>query len=174
MWGQNMLGQVRMQQLADFFQVSKSTVQYHLSRPFDPIDGCSAGQPGRPCIFTDAQIRELEAFVQERFALRIPVSYEDLREFADDMWGIMPNLSSLRRIINESQTLKTVTGQPMEDSRVFVSREAIEKYFNEAQEIIESGRIPAAFVVNLDESGFDQFKTLWTSLFDRRFAPIKK
>ena len=146
-----------MQQLADFFQVSKSTVQYHLSRPFDPIDGCSAGQTGRPSIFTQDQIRELEAFVQERFTRRLPVSYEDLREFVHDMWGIMPNLSSLRRIINESDTLKTVIGQPMEDSRIFVSREAIDKYFDEAHEIIDSGRIPAAFVLNLDESGFDQF-----------------
>ena len=156
-WGQNLAKKVSMQQLADFFEVPKSTIAYHLSRPFDIFTGCTPGQPGRPSFFTPEQLKEIECFIRERFELRMPVSYEELREFSEEQWGLIPNISTLRNIINDSTSVRTVTGKPMEDHRIFASREAIDRYFDDLNELITTAQIPAAFVINIDESGFDQF-----------------
>ena len=146
-----------MQQLADFFEVSKSTIAYHLSRPFDIFTGRTPGQAGRPSLFTSELLRQIEYLIGERFELRMPVSYEQLREFSQEHWGLVPNISTLREIINDFTRIKTVTGTPMEDHRIFAGREALERYFDELDEVISTAQIPAAFVINVAESGFDQF-----------------
>ena len=37
-----------LQQLADFFNLAKSTVAFHLTKPFELFRGCDAGKAGRP------------------------------------------------------------------------------------------------------------------------------
>ena len=148
---------VSHQQLADFFQVGKSTITYHLSRPFDVWEGCEAGDIGRPSLFTAEQRGEILDFIESRFAMKMPPSYEDLRDFTQERWGLVPHIGTLRSIIGEWDAVKTVDGEPLEDSRLYSSREEIESYFEEIAEVVHNGQIPAAFVVNVDESGFDQF-----------------
>ena len=67
------------------------------------------------------------------------------------------NLNTLRSWVSRSNALKTVTGIPMEDARVYSSEEEIDKFFADLEEAIEIGQIPSAFVMNIDEAGFDQF-----------------
>lgn len=100
---------------------------------------------------------ELEHFVRHRFDLRLPVSYEDVRDFLQSRWGLVMNIGSLRQIVARYEALKTVDGKPLEDSRLFSSQEQIDAYFHELEEVVQIGNIPAAFVCNVDESGFDQF-----------------
>lgn len=156
-WAQEQSVNVSLQQLANFFQIAKSTVQYHLSRPFDIFDGCQDLKTGRPSVFTDDQIDKIVEVVHERFNLRMPVSYEEIRDFVEDSWGIIVPANTLRAIVGRCASLKTVTGTPLEDSRLFASEEKIEAYFVDLEETIRIGNIPAAFVINVDESGFDQF-----------------
>ena len=156
-WGVNELGKVSMQQLADFFQLSKSTVAFHLSKPFNPFEACTSGKPGRPNLFSDDQVRELQNFIEERFSVQLPASYEDIRDFAESEWGLTVNTSSLRSFIEQNPDFRTVIGEPLEDSRLFANRSQIEQYFEDIDEIIRTANIPAAFVMNVDESGFDQF-----------------
>ena len=169
-WRESAPIRVSLQNLADFFQVSKSTIQYHISRPFDLFDGCDAGTPGRPSLFTPEQMQELLNYIEERFNCRMPVSYEDIREFSEERWGIIPHSGTLRSIIGSWEAVKLVDGVPMEDSRLYASCEEIERYFDDLEEVITTGDIPAAFIVNVDESGFDQFVDARQS---RRIVPAR-
>ena len=99
---------VSLQNLADIFKVSKSTIQYHISRPFDLFDGCEADIPGRPSLFTPEQMQELFNYIEQRFNCRIPVSYEDIREFSEERWGIVPHSGTLRSIIGSWEAVKLV------------------------------------------------------------------
>ena len=71
---------------------------------------------------------ELEHFVRHRFDLRLPVSYEDVRDFLQSRWGLVMNIGSLRQIVARSEALKTVDGEPLEDSRLFSSQEQIDGF----------------------------------------------
>ena len=127
-WSEVCQSRPSMRQLAEFFQISKSTVAYHLGRPFDVFDGCSASPVGRPGLLSQEQMTQLEHFVRHRFDLRLPVSYEDIRDFLQSEWGLVMNIGSLRTIVARSEALKTVDGQPLEDSRLFSSQEQIDGF----------------------------------------------
>lgn len=45
----------------------------------------------------------------------------------------------------------------MEDNRLFCSTDKIDEYFDRISEVIEVGMIPSAFIMNLDEAGFDSY-----------------
>ena len=45
----------------------------------------------------------------------------------------------------------------MEDSRLFSSPQKIDEYFDRISEVIQVGTIPSAFIINLDEAGFDSY-----------------
>ena len=145
------------QQIADFFGIGKSTVYYHLSRPYDMIDGCIPGRSGRPSTLDSAQLEALGEFIRERFAQKYPVSYEDCRDFLQERFDIVVNLKSLRGLVARSTNFRTVTGVPMDQSRIYCSEEQIECYFDRVTEVLRLGQIPAAFVVNIDETGFDSY-----------------
>lgn len=156
-WARMEPREVSQQQLADFFDISKSTVEYHLSRPFDILGGCEQVKTGRPGLFQPDQLRELEDFIRERFDLKIPVTYEDLREYSETKWGIVAPANTFRVIISRNAKFRTVIGEPMEDARLFADSEQIESYFTDLEETIRVGNVPASFVINVDESGFDQY-----------------
>ena len=69
-------GKVSYQNLADFFNVGKSTIEYHLSRPFDDFDGAEQGRIGRPSIFSDEELVDVKTFITERFEDRVPCTYD--------------------------------------------------------------------------------------------------
>ena len=50
-----------------------------------------------------------------------------------------------------------MTGVPLEDSRLFADSEDIDRYFTRLDEVISVGSIPTAFILNVDESGFNSF-----------------
>lgn len=169
-WAESAEVKVSHRNLAEFFQVGKSTVTYHLSRPFDLWDGCSAPDIGRPSLFTAEQRQRILDFIEFRFNQRLPASYEDIREFTQEEWDITPHIGTLRSIIGEWEAVKTVTGEPMEDTRLYASRSEIEHYFEDVREVVMNGQIPAAFIVNVDESGFDQYVDARQS---RRIVPAR-
>lgn len=150
-------GQISLEDLANFFDVGKSTIEYHLSRPFDFIDGCEVGRIGRPPLLEDEQVSSLRAYIAERMEQRVPCSYDDLLEFLEDEYGVLLNIGSLRNFVARSPDFKTVTGVPLEDSRLFSKPEEIDLYFEKVDEILRTAAIPAAFVINVDESGFNEF-----------------
>lgn len=150
-------GEVSFEDLARFFDVGKSTIEYHLSRPFDFIDGCEMGRIGRPSLLDADQVKAVRAFIADRMEKRMPCSYDDILEFFQDEYGVLLNIGSLRNFVARSKEFKTVTGIPLEDLRLFSKPEEIDAYFENVEEILSAAKIPAAFVINVDESGFNEF-----------------
>ena len=150
-------GEVSFEDLAHFFDTGKSTIEYHLSRPFDFIDGCDTGRIGRPPLLDDDQVDALRFYIADRMDKRMPCSYDDILEFFEDEYGVLLNIGSLRNFIARSREFKTVTGVPLEDSRLFSDAGEIDAYFDRVDEMLRTAQIPAAFVINVDESGFNEF-----------------
>ena len=146
-----------MQEIADFFQISKSTVAWHLSKPFDLGNGCKSGSSGRPSVFDDETTESLKEFIWSRFESRFPCAYEDIRDFLWDQHELVVNPVTLRSWVSRCSEFSSVDGVPMEDTRVFCSEEAINEFFGRLEEIFSVAQIPSAFVMNIDEAGFDQF-----------------
>ena len=137
---------------------------YHLSRPYDRFAGCAPGRPGRPPLLTNDQMLQVRDFVLERFDLKLPVSYQDIREFCLENFELVVNIKSLRKLINRCAAFRTVRGVPLEDTRLYASHEQIIEYFDQLQEKFTIGMIPASFVYNVDESGFTQFVDARTTI----------
>ena len=156
-WGAQLEKGISMQQIADFMQIEKSTVQYHLSRPYDVIDGCVLCRLGRPALLSAEQEEVAVRFVERCFMCRTPPSYEEFRTYLYEKFGLVVDLESLYQYIGNNERLRTVTGIPMEDARVFARTSEIDQYLKRIQEIITIGEIPSAFVVNIDESGFETY-----------------
>lgn len=74
------------------------------------------------------------------------------------------NVNTLRSFIASGDDFTTVTGVPLENSRVFADSDDIERYFTRLDEVISVGSIPAAFILNVDESGFNSFVTARKSI----------
>ena len=85
-----------LQELADLFGVTKSTIAWHLSKPFDRIEGSQAGRPGRPRKVSEEVFDAMISFVVGRFESRCPCTYEDVREYLEDEFGVTINLNTLR------------------------------------------------------------------------------
>lgn len=157
-WGADQLPKgISMQQIASFLGTEKTNVQYHLSRPFDFFAGSAPGRIGRPPLLNAEQEEATLTLVTERFALRNPVGYEDIREFLLEKFQLVVDIESLYQYLGRHTGMRTVIGQPMEDSRAFASTAEIEDYFTRITEIVTVGEIPSAFVCNIDESGFDTY-----------------
>lgn len=150
-------GQISLQNIADFFGLGKSTVQYHLSRPFDVFSGSEMGRIGRPPLLSDDELDVLRRFITERFHARVPCTYDDILEHMEEKCGRLLNINTLRAYIADSSEFKSVTGVPLEDSRLFSRMEDIDDYFHRLNEVISLGNVPAAFIINVDESGFNEF-----------------
>ena len=148
---------ISMQQIADFFQIAKSTVAWHLTKPFDLANGCKSGCSGRPSVFDEETAKSLKVFIKTRFESRFPCGYEDIRDFLWDQHELVVNPVTLRSWVSRCSEFRSVDGVPMEDTRVLCSEEAIDAFFAKLEEIINVAEIPSAFVMNIDEAGFDQF-----------------
>ena len=157
-WAQNSYpDRLTLQQIADFFEVGKSTISHHLSRSFVSSSPVSPSKNGRPSALNDDELNGLCEFIRERFAQRYPVSFEDCRDFLDDRYKVQVHIKTLRGIIDRSAIFKTVTGVPMEDCRNFSSPDEIDDFFSRLREVLDVGEILAPFVINVDETGFQEF-----------------
>ena len=148
---------VSYQTIADFFQITKSTVQYHLKRPSSIVSGCTIGAIGRPPLLDGEQLDAVLKFISSRFAQRSPATYDEIRRYIKQKFALIVDVACLRHFLCRVPQIKSVEGRPMEDSRVFVRQEEIVQYFTRIAEIISVAEIPAAFILNIDESGFDRF-----------------
>ena len=73
-----------------------------------------------------------------------------------DKFNFDITLDTLRHIVYRFPDFKTVTGVPMDKSRVMVDIHSIAEYFMGIKSIINN--IPSAFIFNLDESGFCDYQ----------------
>ena len=64
--------------------------------------------------------------------------------------------NTLAHMIARLEITKIIPGYPSESKRIEVPLELIEEYYINLQQILLS-RIPSAFVLNVDESGFQEW-----------------
>lgn len=136
---------VTLQELADLFGISKSTIAWHPSKPFNRIEGSQAGRPGRPIKVSEEVFGAMMSFVVRSFESRCPCTYEDVREYLEDEFEATINLNTLRSWVHRSDALKTVTGVPMEDDRIFSSEEEIDTFLPELRRFFELLMFQARF-----------------------------
>ena len=156
-WAQQYAPDISLRQIADFFQLAKSTIWHHLRKPVETGVPESPCTNGRPSLLTSEQMSELSCFIQSRFEQKIPATYEDCREFLLERFDLAVESGSLRAFITRSCAFKTVIGHPIEDLRAFSSEEAIDEYLTQLEQTLNVAQIPAAFIVNIDEAGFAEF-----------------
>lgn len=148
---------ISLQDVADFLGAWKSTISWHLSKTVSPGEPCVAQPGGRPSIIPNDVRDKLIASVQEAFERRIPLTFEDIRDYLLTECNISININTLRKFVSRNDQLRVVQGVPLEDTRLFSSEEDIQAYFDRIREVITVGQIPSGFIFNLDEVGFDSY-----------------
>ena len=157
-WSQmQSITQISLQDIADFLGVNKGTIAWHLSKPFHPGQPCEPLRGGRPSVIPDEVLQQLARYIQDAFDIHVPVTYEDLRDHLLTEFELQIQSDTLRKFVRRSPLFRVVRGIPMEDSRLFSSPQKIDEYFDRISEVIEVGTIPSAFIINLDEAGFDSY-----------------
>ena len=69
-WSQDsQCGPLSLRQLAEFFEVGKSTIQHHLSKPYEQGTADSPCKNGRPSLLDEEQAFALNRFIQEKYDL---------------------------------------------------------------------------------------------------------
>ena len=123
-WSQEaQCGPLSLRQLAEFFEVGKSTTQHHLNKPYEQGTADSLCKNGRPSLLDEEQALALNRLIQEKYDLRTPGTYQQCTKFLYDQFRVSVNGASLRAFLQREGTFKTVIGTPMEDSRNFCSEE---------------------------------------------------
>ena len=143
---------ISLQDIANFMNVSKATIQYHLSRE------CEANfyKIGRPSLLSEEQHSKLFEFVFSCFKQKTPCTYEQVRDFLFEKFELSINIVSLRSYISRCRDMRTCIGRPLEDNRLYADPEKIDKYFEQLKNIM-CFCIPASFIINIDEVGFQEY-----------------
>lgn len=146
---------VSQYELARFFGIERSTVQYHIRQGLT-----NAGSPiksiGRPPILTEYERTMLIDWITLTYEQKYPATYQLISDFLNDKFGKDIRLDTIRHLVSTMEELKVVVGKPMENDRVFCQSEKIDKYFDELEAALEFD-IPPEFIINIDESGYQEW-----------------
>ena len=95
------------------------------------------------------------SYVNGQFTKGNPVSYDDILDCIYQEFHILMLPDTLRHLIKRSMDYKSIIGIPIEKERAQVTQESINKHFEDLSRNITG--IPARFIFNADESGFQDF-----------------
>ena len=110
---------------------------------------------GRPSLLT-AEERMSLVRIKETYRKKYPATYQTVADYISDQFHKDICLDTIRHMISGIEELKVVTGHPMENERIFCQPEKIDQYFDQLEEILKFG-IPPEFIINIDESGFQEW-----------------
>ena len=110
---------------------------------------------GRPPLLIPEQAASLVSFITRCFEKNDPATVSDALNYLWENFGldILPN--SLRKWLNRHTAFETRQASAMEDERLSVHIDSIDAYFRKLQSLLTD--VPASFVFNLDESGFQRY-----------------
>lgn len=146
---------VSQYELARFFGTERSNIQYHINHPFSSFENIPR-PVGRPSILSEDEKIHLIHWIKDSFVQKYPATYQKIQEFIEDRFGKKINIDTVRHMISVIDDLKIVRGIPMENDRVFCDPQKIDNYFQELEEALMFG-IPPEFIINIDESGFQEY-----------------
>jgi hypothetical protein len=84
-----------------------------------------------------------------------PVCHEAILDWSSAVHHLLILPDALRHVIRRTDAFKTIWGIPIESGRCQVTIEEIQESFARLEQGIEN--VPAAFIFNADESGFQDF-----------------
>ena len=128
------------------FRVSGAIIRNQIKSSKEPTR-----PPGRQPILSDAQKLWIAELVDSRTQQRNPVTYPELLDLLESQHRVVLSADTLRHVIRNMDSVKTITGYPMEAERVAVNPDDISAWFNRLGSIVEG--IPREFVFNMDETG---------------------
>ena len=141
--------------IAQFFGIERSSVQYHIKQGMDMLN--QEMKPiGRPSLLTAEERMSLVRWIKETYRKKYPATYQTVADYISDQFHKDICLDTIRHMISGIEELKVVTGHPMENERIFCQPEKIDQYFDQLEEILKFG-IPPEFIINIDESGFQEW-----------------
>ena len=110
---------------------------------------------GRPPLLVQEQAASLISFINNCFQNNDPATVSDALNYLWENFGmdILPN--SLRKWLNKHTAFETRPASAMEDERLSVQIDSIEGYFQKLESTLSN--VPAGFIFNLDESGFQRY-----------------
>jgi hypothetical protein len=137
--------------IASFFKVSKGTIHKHWQR-------CRQGPvrlPGRTPTIPAPLKREMFTDIAHEFDQGGRVGHAAILNciYTKHQLLILPD--TLRHCIRKAASVKTVRGVPADESRCLVTANQIREHFRQLS--LELQDVPAHFVFNVDESGFQDF-----------------
>jgi transposase len=136
--------------VGSIFHVSKSTARAHLLGK-----GWSDNPVGRPPAVTREEVQQIERFLQWSFDNGHPATYADVWEWIVNSFDLWLPMHTIYRYVHET-TFRPVKGKPLEQERMDASEEAIVRYFQYLDRVFSEG-VPAALVINLDETGHQEW-----------------
>lgn len=84
--------------IAEFFGISRSSVQYHLRKGFDDLM-ISNRVIGRPSILDEEERNRLLNYIIQTYNEKYPATYQNIADFIQDQFNKSINLDTIRHII---------------------------------------------------------------------------
>ena len=135
------------------FGVTGGTIAEHYKR----MQGKRRELIGRPALLDEDQLQIVELFIQQQNTKQDPPTIGQIIDFIFCSFAISTKANTLHKILKRSEGVKPVTGIPLESTRAEVPLEVIQSHYSRLEEILEYEKVPPAFVLNVDESGFQEF-----------------
>ena len=115
----------------------------------------SLSAPGRPRLISYEQTVEIVAFVASMFVQHRVLTFDMLCCFIENDLQIDATRETIRNALCADEVFRTVEVKPMEEGRFGLSPAAVEKHFVDLG--IAINNVPAPFIVNADETGFQEW-----------------
>lgn len=139
-----------LQDIGDFFGRHKTTIKEHLQKSYTV-----PASPGRHSVLTHEEMEEIVTFINTRYAEHNPTTYDDILDLCLYLFHKTVLPDTLRHALCRHQSVRTVTGVPMERERVEVDPADIDTFYDELATLLQG--IPGAFIFNIDESGVQEW-----------------
>ena len=110
---------------------------------------------GRPSIFSQEILNDMINFILKNFNKGKPSTIGHVYQFLLERYNMDVKKDTILHFINRNPLLKLIRGIPLEDSRFYCNTCLIDQFYDDLESIITE--IPSAFVLNLDETGFNEF-----------------
>lgn len=137
--------------IAHVFGVSKGTIINHIRDI-----GWTGNRMGRPSWLSKEESDIIADFITERFTSLNPVSYCEISHFISCEFHLEMPIDTVRQHISSLAGFKIVQGRPMDTRRLECDPKEIDAYFDRLDRIFEQN-MPSALVLNLDETGHDDW-----------------
>jgi hypothetical protein len=133
-----------------FFGVSPAIIQKQMQSAKTPTR-----LPGRHSVLSNELKLWIADLVHSRTLQRNPITDSELLDLLESQHQVVLCADTLRHVIRNMDSVKTIVGRPMEAERVAVNPDEISAWFDRLRTIVDG--IPRGFVFNMDETGCSDY-----------------